>query len=320
MDAWVAAESESRRLHGLVIKSSVPLHAPVVEARADIIVRSEEFDREAPVGAHVVLVRDYGEDDWATITRTIDGFLINVTDMCWFLVADDLQMILQWADSDEGWAWLPIMLEGWVLAFVLEMQGACILHASAARVGEYSVAFAGDAGAGKTTLATMLALSGGEFLCDDLTRIDVRGCPPRVFRGSVSARLREQAAPLAQLSSQAFGEDTVDGRLSTSFGTSSDADSYCLDAILLPAPSREATRAKITWLEPKLALVALAQHPRIIGWTSHEPLRRRFELLGELVESVPVGDLEVPWGPPWTIDRIRGITAQIVNDLRERSR
>jgi hypothetical protein len=37
---------------------------------------------------------------------------------------------------------------------------------------------------------------------------------------------------------------------------------------------------------------------RVVGWKDPALLRRQFEALGELAESVQVVEAVVPWGPP----------------------
>jgi hypothetical protein len=66
------------------------------------------------------------------------------------------------------------------------------LHASAVRVGDHAVAFAGPQGAGKSTLAAACALSGCPAISDDLSAI-VDAEPPRVQWGAPYLRMRPGA-------------------------------------------------------------------------------------------------------------------------------
>ena len=61
---------------------------------------------------------------------------------------------------------------GPVLTVALHLQGAMLLHASAAVIGGKAVLFAGASGSGKSTTAAMLNLQGYAILSDDMTEID----------------------------------------------------------------------------------------------------------------------------------------------------
>lgn len=53
------------------------------------------------------------------------------------------------------------------LPLALALEGSLVLHASAVLLGGRAVLFAGDAGAGKSTLAALLAMRGAPVLADD---------------------------------------------------------------------------------------------------------------------------------------------------------
>jgi hypothetical protein len=300
-------------LHGITVGSEIALHAPTVERPPQIVVRCEPFELTPAADAPIVLHGSYPDGATVTITRERDGFLVDHSGLYWFHVSDDYSVIRAWATSEEAWGWIPILLEGWVLSFIFEIQGRCILHASAVGLGDGAVAFAGDSGAGKSTLAMMLAADGSPFLCDDVTVIDPETKPPTLHRGSIGARLRQASVGLVDLGNAAT-EPTVDGRVSAVHIGPTARDRWPLRAILIPAPAREADEASVRWLHPRLALVALAEYPRVGPWQIKDPVLHRFEALSAIVEQVPVGDLVVPWGPPWTDEGTRR-TARRIRDL-----
>jgi hypothetical protein len=305
-------------LHGITVRSGIALHAPTVERPPQIVVRCEPFELTAAADAAIILHGSYPDGAAVTITREKDGFLIDHSGLYWFHVSDDYSVIRAWAKSDEAWSWIPILLEGWVLSFIFEMQGRCILHASAVGVGDGAIAFSGDSGAGKSTMAMMLASDGSPFLSDDVTVIDPNTKPPTLYRGSLGARLRQSSVGLVELG-HASTESTVDGRLSAVNTGPTARDRWPLRAILIPVPTRQADDPSVNWLHPRLALVALAEYPRVGPWRINDPVSDRFKALSTIVEQVPVGDLVVPWGPPWTDDGTRRTARRIRELVDERT-
>lgn len=90
---------------------------------------------------------------------------------------------------------MPLAFYGTVAALTLAWRGALPCHASAIEIGGRAVLIAGDAGAGKSTLAAMLVERGARLVADDLTI--VRSAPGGGFaasRGRVGIRLHPQTA------------------------------------------------------------------------------------------------------------------------------
>jgi hypothetical protein len=97
----------------------------------------------------------------------------------WF-VHDDYQFLVD-RRGREGWARWPRRLpfhemipwvRGPLLGYVLRLQGACSLHASAVARGGQALAFVGEVGAGKSTLAAALARRGFAAVSDDVLRVE----------------------------------------------------------------------------------------------------------------------------------------------------
>jgi hypothetical protein len=63
-------------------------------------------------------------------------------------------------------------LIGQILPLAASLQGLEILHASAVRIGNQTIGFVGDSGAGKTTLAANLLLRGATFVADDVIALE----------------------------------------------------------------------------------------------------------------------------------------------------
>jgi len=98
-------------------------------------------------------------------------------------------------------------LIGQVLPLVAVLHGLEVLHASAVAIDGRAFAFSGVPGAGKSTLALNLALSGSELLCDDVIALRANGERVIAEPGSALVNLRaDQAEQLEGLGSNSLGE------------------------------------------------------------------------------------------------------------------
>ena len=91
----------------------------------------------------------------------------------------------------------PVMLAGNVLALILGLRGAAVLHAASVEFGGPAVAVAGPSGVGKSTAAALLCAAGGSLVGDDAARVEERDGEILVHRGPAELRLRPQVAALA---------------------------------------------------------------------------------------------------------------------------
>ena len=66
-------------------------------------------------------------------------------------------------------------LLGVVLGFILRLQDVVCLHASAVALNHYSIAFAGDSGAGKSTIASALMNNGFKLITEDILPLNSVG-------------------------------------------------------------------------------------------------------------------------------------------------
>jgi hypothetical protein len=85
-------------------------------------------------------------------------------------------------------------IQGPAVALLLYQRGLLVLHASAVAVGKQAIAFLGEVGCGKSTLAAALHVQRHSILADDVTAIDLRSGLPQVLPGSPHLRLWANAA------------------------------------------------------------------------------------------------------------------------------
>jgi energy-coupling factor transporter ATP-binding protein EcfA2 len=178
---------------------------------------------------------------------------------------------------------------------MLMLRGDLVLHASAAIAGTGAIAFVGDSGMGKSTLATLLALAGAPLLTDDVLRVGP-GPEFAVYAGATETRLRDGAIAMVEGGTTVRG--TADGRTAVSFGVAG-GDSVRLACVVVPFPARDIAALRATRLTARDALVLLVRFPRVLGWRDRATAAQQFGQLADLVEAVPVFTASVPWGPPF---------------------
>ena len=84
---------------------------------------------------------------------------------------------------------LRAFLLGPVLGVLLTQRGLTTLHASAVALDGRAVAFAGDAGRGKSTLAAALHARGHAVLADDIVAVEISDIAARVLPGIPQLKL-----------------------------------------------------------------------------------------------------------------------------------
>ncbi|MEO6238445.1 MAG: hypothetical protein ABIQ52_15725 [Vicinamibacterales bacterium] len=103
------------------------------------------------------------------VTRIAAGFAFAYADGTRFWIDEDGTHI--WMTSERTDEDACTYLAGPVLAFALRLRGEFSLHASAVVTGAGAVAIAGPHGAGKSTTAAALGMTGCPVLTDDILRV-----------------------------------------------------------------------------------------------------------------------------------------------------
>ncbi|MEA2684634.1 MAG: hypothetical protein QOK05_2962 [Chloroflexota bacterium] len=88
---------------------------------------------------------------------------------------------------------LRLVLLGPVMAILLQLRGALVLHGSAVAVDGAAAVFVGDTGAGKSTTAGALVRAGSRLLADDLVVVAGGGDRPHVEAGAPYLRLMPES-------------------------------------------------------------------------------------------------------------------------------
>jgi hypothetical protein len=299
---------------GLRLRSEVELALPRAETEEwDVDVRRGPELRDSvapPPGDVIAEYRIQGGKNWYTATRTADGYRMRFRECGEFEISGDVTEVAVREDPAGATELLPILLAGTVSALLLNLRGHLVLHASAVTLDDRALAFVGDSGRGKSTMAALMCVDGAELVTDDVLRVDP-GPPPTCIGGAPELRLRDKAAAIARTQPTAVIRTTADDR--HAFRPHAAAvRPRRLAAIVIPSPSHTVTEVEAIALDPTTALFALLATPRVHGWRDKGVLTREFDMLGRLVDEVPVHVATIPWGPPFDPDIARQIRELVI--------
>lgn len=307
--------------YGLRISSDLELplrRGPVTSDVPDVIVRSLE-PVETPTcsleAEDSTVVASYESETGRFYVAVLDSgtYWFRFRGCGEFAIDSDLATIRCQPEAGGRSDLLPIMFAGTVLAFLLTLRGHLVLHASAVSSGGRALAFAGQSGRGKSTLAALTAALGARIVTDDVLLVDVDG-GPRCRGNAGELRLR----PAAQGLAASFGKTaahrvTADERLAV-LPQRRETGWVQLGAIVVPHPSRDAEQIDVETVSPSDAMLSLLAFPRVHGIRPRDLLNRQFTLLGQLVRTVPVYNVVIPWGPPFD----REVATGLLGLLQER--
>jgi hypothetical protein len=293
-------------LHGYRVESDVPLYVPAADSAHDLpVIRIRRgTDRpvpwEAPSGELLARMEDRERRVYYAIARDADRLSLRFYGACEFEADLGMRDVVAHADPSIDPAVLPVLASGTVLAVRMMLDDHLVLHASAVQVDGAALAFVGASGMGKSTLATLLCAAGRALVSDDLLRCRMDPQGVTVWPGASETRLRKAALDLqAHFADNPAARTTGDGRTAISAPIVGE-DPLPLAACVVPLPDRALNVPDVRRLAPMQALTSLIRFPRVLGWTDKSSSARQFEALSALVESVPVYEARLPWGPPFS--------------------
>jgi hypothetical protein len=279
---------------GIVLASDVqlPTLAPNESTRDRTAEVTFEIERSVPPTEGVEWFLDRLPPGFATpamsTARFRDGYLLRFPDVAQFWVKRDGTRIVAY---DPG---LPLdvieqLLLDQVLPQALHLRGECSFHASSVAIDGAGVAFVGQSGDGKSTMAASL-VPPGVLLTDDCLAVRRSGGELLALPSYSSVRLRSDSAernrsgePLPLASSRTPWKH----RLPLSFATS-------------PVPLRmifllqRGEAISIRACAPGEAFGELAKHVHRIDPSDRVGLQRELDVLADVTALVPVRRLTYP--------------------------
>jgi hypothetical protein len=233
-----------------------------------------------------------------------------------FLVAADGRSIAWRRIAEASLDSVQVYMLGQALSFALVKQQFEPLHATAVTVGDRVVAFLGDNGSGKSSLASFFLAAGHRLVTDDLLVLEERSGrllaypgPPRIklfpgiakhLLGDVTERVR-------------MNPDTdklilpIDGQLTASAP-------LALGAIYALARPRDVSRDGSIHVEPlslRESVIELVKGTFNRRLVDPERLARQFDLATRFARRVSIRKISYPR----TLDRLHEVRDRIVADL-----
>ncbi len=200
------------------------------------------------------------------------------------------------------------LLTGSALAILLWQRGFLVLHAAAVGRGDAAVAFLGDPGSGKSSIAAALHRVGWSVLSDDFTVLDFKAGRPLAIPGVAELKLYERAASLFGLSGPPEAQlDSSDEKLLCSLRTNASRDPVLLRAAYVLSPNAP---AHIERLAPREAFFELMRqsYPSRFGLGGGAEHFQRCSRLLSLVPFYRVKSLE-------SLDALPVLAGALVNHL-----
>jgi hypothetical protein len=112
---------------------------------------------------------------WTQFFRTDAGYLVRFPDLADFQVSADGLYVSCSPAPDVTEATIQHLYLNQVHPLALSKMGKMVFHASSVEVGDSAIAFVGESGRGKSTLAASFAINGFRFLTDDGLLVEAGG-------------------------------------------------------------------------------------------------------------------------------------------------
>jgi len=290
----------AQRLHGLVVRSPLPLAHESATGQVDLEVRLADpatIGTEPPPGD---LLASFSIGDVAIYSAAGEGDVarLRVHGLCEFEMDGDRSIAWCRPDPAADLGQVALVTRGAFLAFWLGLRGEYVLHASAVEYGGRSVVFVGTSGMGKSTLAAWACAAGARFVSDDLLRVDGGQVPCWVGR-SPELRIRPGAEELLEgRRTQWHVRTSADGRQAARPPVAAKPRSP-IDAVVVPRPDKAIRELAVERVDPVDAVLWLARFPRLEGWRLRQAVEAQLDGAARLARAVPVCLARIPWGPPF---------------------
>ena len=288
-------------LYGLRVSSAIGLPAPRAQSEAppyDLRFEWGEPGRvaDSPPSGAVLAGLETGGGRVYALTETENGYLMSISQIGQFEIASDLQSVRVHSRPNVPSELIALFLIGNVIACVLTLTGEPVLHASAVQIGDSALAFLGESGMGKSTLAALLCADGARLITDDLLRLLPDGLDFRCFAGTRQLRLRPGAALVAENFPACRRGTTADHRIAVTMDENQSMPG--LAAIVIPRLSRERKALKVRRLQRSASLFHLMAFPRLAGLQQKHHLQRQLDFFGHIAARIPIFEAAIPWGQP----------------------
>jgi len=256
---------------------------------------------EAPRGTYLNFF--YAEDE-----RSISFYLNPDVSRVWIYWTGDV-----WLEE------IHIFLLGPVMGRLLRRKGRLCFHANTISVDDSAVVFAGQKGAGKSTITAFLVALGYPLVSDDISVLNTSGGTPGIVPGLPRIRLERNVASMLVDSTQLkpvwrrgrHRPDKVYLELDQ-FGLPFCPQQVALRCIYLLRPrSREESSILIESVSGPNQLIGLLTNTYGEHKLNKEIRSLEFETLSRLALKVPIRSVSIPEG----LDSLRAACDDLVQDV-----
>jgi hypothetical protein len=233
---------------------------------------------------------------WTQFLRQGAGYLLRFPDLADFEVSADGRTVQGFPAPGVTSPTVEHLYLNQVLPLALSRQGKLVLHGSAVDIGGQGVAFLGESGRGKSTLAASFATEGTRFLTDDGLLLEWVDGHCMIVPSHPSIRLWED-------SQEALVSDSATVAPAVSFTTKSrllagPEIAFCQEARPLQCVfflgEGESEAPTIEALRPAQALIELVKHSFLLDIEARDILMRHFDDLTRLTELPIYFSLDYP--------------------------
>lgn len=223
---------------------------------------------------------------WTAFFRFDDGYLLRFPELADFRVSRDGRTVVAWPVPGVSAGTLEHLHLNQVLPLALSRQGRLVLHASAVEFAGLGVAFTGESGRGKSTLAASLATNGARLLTDDGLQLSWDAGRCWITPSHPSVRLWEDSQS-ALIPREVEHAPAVDYTVKARF-LAGDALAFCdqlqpLTRVYFLGDGR-ASSLVIEPARPAEALVELVKNSFLLDIEEHALLTWHFDELTRLAE------------------------------------
>lgn len=327
VETFLSAEAGYQyRLCGLRLSSNVALRLPFSPADLSQASDISFFLNPAGSGSETFVARNIGvilngaRQPVIHVYETASGWRLqcnNGRTEAEFVVSRDLSRIDCYPREQTSQTDIECWLFGLVLAFVLQRRGIFSLHGAAVECFGRAIAFLGNNGHGKSTLAFFFLGRGHRLVTDDvLPLIDDGGrfmaipaCPAMNLRPSTTSGVTCDHLDLSCRRPEEEKSRFTLRNSDVAFASSA----LPLERLYLLKPTHSdcGDKIEVARVAPTTALVELFRHTRAGSILEKEEQKTLLETFSKLVSSVPVSVLRFPEG----FDHLPRVYDSIVRDL-----
>ena len=226
---------------------------------------------------------------WTQFFRQGAGYLLRFPELADFEVSADGCIVQGWPATGVQSPTVEHLYLNQVMPLALSRQGKLVLHGSAVDIGGQGVAFLGESGRGKSTLAASFATEGTRFLTDDGLLLEWVSDQCMILPSHPSIRLWED-------SQDALVGASVEMATPVSFTSKSrflagPGIAFCDEARPLRRVfflgEGEVETPTIEPLRPAEALIELVKHSFLLDIEAQDMLARHFDDLSRLA-ALPI--------------------------------